>query len=160
MTASREILSVRRATASDVEVLVSLMQDYYAEANFPLDLESASSSFHALLANADSGCVWLAHPGTQPVGHAVLTVRHTMEHGGLSGYVDDLFVQPPFRRAGVGRAMLAQLFAEARCRGCSSVQVEVGASNVPALALYSKHGLAPSQDDRLLLSGVLSSIGN
>jgi hypothetical protein len=56
--------------------------------------------------------------------------------------------------------MLAQLFAEASCRGCRSIQVEVGASNVPALALYSKHGLAPSQDDRLLLSGVLSSIGN
>ena len=159
MTTKTENPLVRRATVSDLEALVSLMQDFYAEANFPLDLQWAASSFHTLLSNAASGCAWLAHAGAQPVGHTVLTVRHTMEHGGLSGYVDDLFVQPGFRRSGLGRALLAELFAEARSRGCRSIQVELGASNVPARALYSGLGLVPSQDDPLLLSGALKGIG-
>ena len=39
-------------------------------------------------------------------------------------------------------------------RGCKSLYVEVGTDNVAALALYSRLGLAPMQDGRLLLGGV------
>jgi ribosomal protein S18 acetylase RimI-like enzyme len=144
--------SVRRATAEDVPTLVSLMQGFYAEAGFPLDEQWASSSFQALLSDSALGAVWLASSDTQAVGHAVLTFRYTMEHGGLSGYIDDLFVRPALRRSGVGRRLLDNVFAECRSRGCRSTQVEVGAGNAPALALYASFGLAPSRDDRVPLS--------
>ena len=76
-------------------------------------------------------------------------------HGGLSGYVDDLYVKPEFRRMGAGDALLNELFAECLARGCKFVHVEVGGSNAPALALYARFGLLPAKDGRVLLSGPL-----
>ena len=146
-------LSVRRAESADVAALVLLMHDFYAEADHSLDHQWAAASFLQLLSRPDLGCVWLAHSGPLPVGHAVLTVRYTMEHGGLSGYVDDLYVKPEFRRMGAGDAMLNELFAECQARACRFVHVEVGAGNLPALGLYAKFGLVPAQDGRILLSG-------
>ena len=148
-------LSVRSAEPADVADLVLLMHDFYAEANYPLDHSWAAASFLQLLSRPELGCVWLVHSGPLPIGHAVLTVRYTMEHGGLSGYVDDLYVKPEFRRMGAGDALLNELFAECRARDCKFVHVEVGDSNAPALALYAKFGLLPAKDGRVLLSGPL-----
>ena len=148
-------LSVRRAGPADVDTLVLLMHHFYAEANYPLDHSWAEASFLQLLSRPELGCVWLVHSGPLSVGHAVLTVRYTMEHGGLSGYVDDLYVKPEFRRMGAGDALLNELFAECLARGCKFVHVEVGGSNAPALALYARFGLLPAKDGRVLLSGPL-----
>jgi GNAT superfamily N-acetyltransferase len=151
-------LAVRRATAGDIGALVEVMEEFHAESGYVLDRAWAASSFADLLSTPAWGCVWLAcHDGT-PIGHAVLTVRYTMEHGGLSGYVDDLFVRPAFRRRGVARSLLGELFGECRARRCKSVQVEVGQGNAAALGAYAEFGLLPLQDGRLLLCGAVSDV--
>ena len=155
MSANAEV-AVRVAAAEDICPLVLLMEEFYAESGYPLDAQWATSSFTALLSQPDRGRAWLAHSRGQPIGHVVLSVRHTMEHGGLSGYVDDLFVRPSFRRRGVARALLDELFQDCRARGCRSVQVEVASANQAALEVYARFGLAPHRDGRLLLAGTLS----
>jgi ribosomal protein S18 acetylase RimI-like enzyme len=156
MSTSPEI-AVRAARADDVSALVLLMEEFYAESGYPLDAQWAASAFSALLSRPDWGRTWIAHSGGRAVGHVVQSVRYTMEHGGLSAYVDDLFVKPAFRRMGVARALLDRLFDDSRARGCRSVQVEAGKANTAALALYAKFGLVPHQDDRLLLAVALTN---
>ncbi|WP_257385199.1 GNAT family N-acetyltransferase [Tahibacter caeni] len=151
-------IEIRRATNADVPALVELMQAFYAESNYPLDRDWAASSFRTLVDRADLGGVWLASRGATPAGHAVLTVRYCMEFGGTGGYIDDLFVEPAFRRRGIGHALLGALFAECGARGCKAVHVEVGAGNASALRLYSRFGLTVATDDRILLSGRLPPI--
>jgi GNAT superfamily N-acetyltransferase len=148
-------LQVHEAAPQDVDALVQLMHDFYAESSYPLDRGWAAASFRALLDRPALGRVWIARCDNAPVGHAVLTVRHTMEFGGLSAYIDDLFVMPAFRRRGAGHALLLALLAECRIRDCRSLQVEVGAANAPALALYSSFGLERAHGERLLLSRAL-----
>jgi len=147
--------TVRTAVAGDIEPLLRLMAAFYAEAGFPLDREWAASSFTMLLSRPEWGSLWLAEASGQPVGHAALTVRYTMEHGGLSGYIDDLFVEPSWRRQGVARALLKALFQACRERNCRSVLVETGSANAAALGLYGQFGLHPHRDGRLLLVGTL-----
>lgn len=154
MSVSKEV-AVRVATAGDIDPLVSLMVEFYAESGYQLDTQWAASSFAALCSMPQWGRAWLADSCGQPVGHAVLTVRYTMEHGGLSGYIDDLFVRPSYRRRGVASALLGELFHDCRARGCKSVQVEVGGANAAARGVYAKFGLNPHQDGRLLLAGAL-----
>jgi ribosomal protein S18 acetylase RimI-like enzyme len=156
-TSIRDDLHVRLAEAGDVGSLVDLMHEFYAESGYSLDRPWAASSFLSLLGDPSLGCCWLACRGSEPVGHAVLTLRYTMEHGGMGGYVDDLFVRPRFRRRGAARAMLAELFAECRARGCRSVQVEAGRDNAAALRLYAEFGLVAHEDGRVLLVGPLGN---
>ena len=132
------------------------MRDFYGEAQFPLDATWASGAFSSLLSNPALGRVWLMLGNGQPAGFVVLSLRYTMEHGGLSGYIDDLYVKPEFRRMGAASAALDSLLAECRARGCQSIQVEVGKSNPAALGLYARYGLQSAKDGRLLLSRALS----
>ncbi len=135
------------------------MRDFYAESEFALDPEWAKASFVRLLEDAGLGCVWIAERDGVPAGHAVLTVRYTMEHGALSGYIDDLYVRPESRRRGIARSLVEKVVRECEQRNCKSLYVEVGEGNVPALDLYRDFGLVEFQDGRTLLNGAIRAGG-
>ena len=149
------MIGVRRATAADVDVLVDLMREFYAEAGFPLDEAWAASAFARLLDDPCLGAAWIMSVDGEAAGHAVLTVRFAMEFGGLSGYIDDLFVRTRHRRRGAAQAGLEALVADCRTRGCQSLHVEVDPGNVAAVALYQRFGLKPGDDTRSHLKAIL-----
>ena len=144
--------TLRRATAEDIPALVTLMDEFYAEAGFPLDRAWASATFSALLAAPARGAAWIILNGNESAGYAVLTVRFSMEHGGLDAFIDDLFVRLPHRRRGMGHMALRALFGECKQRGVLAVHVEVGRDNHAANALYASHKLALRPDERQLLT--------
>jgi ribosomal protein S18 acetylase RimI-like enzyme len=73
-----------------------------------------------------------------------------MEYGGLIAFVDDLFIQKPFRHAGLGTSALTEVRAFCANRGVRAIYVETGRDNTAALALYRRMGFVDT--DRLLLS--------
>ncbi len=101
-------VAIRRASASDLADLLELMREFYAEAGYPLSSDRARTAFLPLLAPGDLGQVLLAHCEGQLAGHLVLTFCYSMEYGGRSAFVDDLFVRPALRNRGVGRALVAR----------------------------------------------------
>jgi putative acetyltransferase len=54
-----------------------------------------------------------------------------------------MFVRPEGRRRGIARAILDELEAEARRRGCRRLLVETGWNQPEAIALYERAGFAP-----------------
>ena len=55
------------------------------------------------------------------------------------GYIDNVAVDPRFRRQGVGDELIAALARFGRAK-LAFLTLEVRASNAPAIALYAKHG--------------------
>jgi ribosomal protein S18 acetylase RimI-like enzyme len=149
------MVTVRSAAAADIDALVDLMRDFYAESDFPLDAPWAAQSFADLLADPARGAIWLIDADGRPVGHVVLSVRYAMEFGGLMGYIDDLYVRPEYRRRGAATAGIQALVAECQRRGCRSLHVEVDPANAPAIGVYQRFGLAPGTDTRLQLKTIL-----
>src|SRR5690606_31633163 len=119
-----------------------LMHEFYAESNFPLDRAWARQSLSTLIEQPSLGGVWLIRVDDEPAGHAVLSVRHSMEFGGPIGYIDDLYVRPAYRRRGAARAGLDRLVEDCRRRRCHALHVEVGRDNAAAVALYRGYGLS------------------
>jgi GNAT superfamily N-acetyltransferase len=113
--------TIRLATPADIGTLVDLMREFYAEADYPLDQEWAGAAFSQLFGDSDLGCIWIAECQSVAVGHAVLTLRYTMEHGALSGCIDDLFVKSDFRRRHIAHALPSELLDECRRRACKAV---------------------------------------
>jgi len=64
------------------------------------------------------------------------------------GYVDDLVVNPEYRGAGVGRALLERGIQWARENNFPGVMLETQDDNVPACTLYQKYGFVLSGFDR------------
>ena len=131
------------------------MREFYAEAHLCLDLAWAENAFSHVLQHSELGCVWLAERDNIAAGHIVLTLRYTMEHGALTGYIDDLFVRPEFRRQRIAHALVSELVRESKRLRCRSVCVEVGDHDAPAIGLYRGLGLEPFQEGRLLLHRAL-----
>jgi len=142
----------RTATLDDVPLLVEMMQEFYAEASYPLDRQWATDAFSTLLRDDARGAVWIVFDGAEAAGYVVLTVRFSMEYGGLDAFVDDLFIRPRHRRKGLGRAALRALFEECDRRNVLAVHVEVGRGNAAANALYEAFGLGLRDDDRQVLT--------
>ena len=63
-------------------------------------------------------------------------------------YVDDLVVNPEFRGAGVGSALLERGIQWARENGFPGIMLETQDDNVPACTLYRKYGFVLSGFDR------------
>jgi GNAT superfamily N-acetyltransferase len=64
-------------------------------------------------------------------------------------WLEDLFVQPAFRRQGCARALLRTLAALARERGCGRFEWSVLDWNAPAIAFYEALGATILQDWRI-----------
>ena len=56
------------------------------------------------------------------------------------GYISNVAVEPDCRREGVGDALIGALLARCVEHGLSFVTLEVREGNLPARALYEKHG--------------------
>ena len=58
-------------------------------------------------------------------------------------YLEDLFVEPAHRGAGIGKALLAALAALARDRGCGRLEWRVLDWNEPSIRFYQSLGARP-----------------
>ena len=139
-----------KASSVDIPKLVALMAEFYAEAGYALNSQRAADAFAALLSDEKLGFVWFIRSNGDDVGYLVLTLCYSMEFGGTNAYVDDLFVKPAFRGAGLGTAALRELREFCNERGFRAIHVETGRENVAALTVYRRVGFA--EIDRTLLT--------
>ena len=58
------------------------------------------------------------------------------------GYIDNVAVDPAYRRQGVASALLTAIIEESRRRALRFLSLEVRAGNVGAIALYASFGFA------------------
>jgi GNAT superfamily N-acetyltransferase len=145
---------MRRATASDIPVLLDLMADFYAESGYEIDRERATGAFAAVLADERLGYVWIIQTDRQDVGHIVLTLRYGMEYGGLIACLDDLYVKPAYRNRGLSTAALIEVRNLCESIGIRAMTVEVGHSNAPAQKVYRRVGFADAEGRQLLALGL------
>jgi GNAT superfamily N-acetyltransferase len=131
---------MRPAKTDDLPKLLDLMADFYAESGNVLDRSHASEAFTALLADDGLGRVWLIEQGSSVVGHVVVTFVFAMEYGGVTAVVDDFYVRPAFRGAGLGTAALAEVRRACAELGMRAMRVEVGRDDAVAQSVYRHVG--------------------
>lgn len=146
---------MRQAGEDDLANLLELMQEFYAEAGYSLNPDRARAAFLPLLTPGQVGQVWLAEFEGQMAGHVVLTFCYSMEYGGRSAFIDDLFVRPTLRNRGVGRGLVEQARAVCEELGVRAMHLEVARTNGPAQAIYRAVGF--DSTDRELLTLALAA---
>jgi ribosomal protein S18 acetylase RimI-like enzyme len=76
----------------------------------------------------------------RPVGYLIITLGYSVEYGGRDGFIDDLYLVPEVRGAGLGRRLLAFALAEAARLGVRTLHLEVDVGNERATRLYRAGG--------------------
>ena len=90
-----------------------------------------------------------ADPTAAAVGFALFFPTYSTFLGRPSLWLEDLFVVPSRRGVGIGRALLMQLAALARERGCGRFEWAVLDWNAPAIAFYQSLGATVLADWRV-----------
>jgi len=104
------------------------------------DEAAARAALGLFLQEPRLGRVWLLGEHEVTVGYVVLTMGFSFEFRGRDAFIDELYIEPAYRRRGLGR--MAVEFAEQRAKelGVNAVHLEVDHGNDPALELYRRIG--------------------
>ena len=98
--------------------------------------------------------VTLALHGDEPVGLALFHPEYSSWRGQVGAYVQDLFVSKAARGAGLGRALLAEVFSASRDWDATFLSLMVQRSNPAAQQFYASAGFERrGNSDWLVLEG-------
>ena len=129
---------IRRARNDDVGDVGRLLHDFNTEYGDPTPgPERLAERITTLLAGGDTE-VLLGGPG--PDGLAVLRFRAAIWAEAPECYLAELYVAPPRRGRGLGRALMEAAIELARERGAAWMDLGTSETDVAARALYESLG--------------------
>jgi ribosomal protein S18 acetylase RimI-like enzyme len=128
----------RRARVDDAAVVAQLLHEFNREFDEPTPpVPELAERMAELLTSAETE-VFLAGDG--PDGLAVLRYRQAIWSRGLECYLAELYVRPPRRSHGLGRALMETALREARARGADTMEIGVDEPDLVARRLYESLG--------------------
>ena len=144
----------RKASERDLEILVGFVAEYYALDGHTFEEGRVRAALETLIRDESLGRLWVIGDGAMPVGYAVLTFGFSLEYGGRDAFVDEVFIQEPYRGKGWGRRAMEFAEEAARNLGVRALHLEVTRANARARTLYESLGY--QEHDRPLLTKLLN----
>jgi ribosomal protein S18 acetylase RimI-like enzyme len=129
-------ITVRQATPDDAPDLARLLDLFDRMGATPQQVAAR------LLACQNVVTTFIGERDGQPVGFACLRLVPHLQGDEPSAELTDIYVDAPFRRQGVARALIAQVEAAARAAGAREVVLITGFDNEDAQAAYRASGYA------------------
>lgn len=143
-------LSIRPAAPADVPVLLELIRGLaeYERLSHLVAADAATLERELFAPGANVEAV-IGFAGGAPVGFAVYFHNFSTFLGRRGLYLEDLFVQPAYRRRGYGRALLRHVARIAYERDCGRFEWMALDWNAPAIGFYTSLGAVEMAEWRL-----------
>lgn len=145
------ILSIRPAIASDVPVILSLIQglaDYEKLSHEVIATEESLSK--TLFGPHPCAEVLIGYVNGAPAGFALFFQNYSTFLAKPGLYLEDLYVQPQHRQLGLGKALVTTVARIAQERGCGRYEWTVLDWNTPAIQFYENLGAEMKSDWRIM----------
>ena len=138
---------IREATEEDVPLILSLIRELAEYERLSHEVVATEDTLReSLFGGRRYAEVLVAeHDGT-PAGFALFLHNFSTFLGKPGIYLEDLYVRPVFRGAGIGKKLLVRLAGLAKARGCGRLEWWVLDWNEPSIGFYKKLGAVPMDD--------------
>ncbi|WP_432513679.1 GNAT family N-acetyltransferase [Kineococcus sp. SYSU DK001] len=141
--------TLRAATAADAPVIAELVRELAEYEREPQAATARAEDFaRALGPGTGIGCVLAevaGDDGVEVAGMALWYTTFSTWQGRQGMWLEDLYVRPAHRRAGIGSAFFAELGRICAQRGFGRLEFSVLDWNTPAHAFYRALGAAPQE---------------
>jgi ribosomal protein S18 acetylase RimI-like enzyme len=131
-------IPIRRASVADAPLAARMLHDFNTEFGEPTPGAEALSVHVGALIESGEATVLLG--GAGPDGIAVMRLRTALWTGKPEAHLQELYVAPPRRGHGIGRALLNATMATAREAGATGIDLNTGETDTAARALYESAG--------------------
>ncbi len=141
MSNSIVICKVRIAIYSDIEEMVSMLEELFGMENdfFP-DAEAQRRGLKLILDNPETARILVTETACEVVGICALHSRISTFVGAKTGVLEDIVVKKEFRGRGVGRQLLYAAEKHALENGLKHLHLLMDKDNSPAELFYSELG--------------------
>lgn len=140
-------LTIRPATGRDVSLILAFIRELAEYEKLSHEVVATEEGLHeSLFGERPAAEVLLAHLGDEPAGFALFFHNFSTFLGQPGIYLEDLYVRPEHRGAGIGWALLAYLARLAKERDCGRLEWWVLDWNEPAIRFYRRLGASPMDD--------------
>jgi GNAT superfamily N-acetyltransferase len=135
-------VDIRPAHTSDIPRLLTLIRRYWDfEGIAGFDALRIELVLKELLAGpAAPGAIFVAESQGALAGYLIVVLFLSVEHRGLMGEIDELFVLPEARSRGTGAQLLAAAETALSRRGCVRLQLQLAKGNAGAREFYQHRG--------------------
>ncbi len=147
MSAGSKAVRIDPATEHDIPIVLGLIRalaDYEKLADAVVATED--SLCRTMFGSKPEAEAVIARVNGEAVGFALWFHNYSTFLGRRGLYLEDLFVLPPWRGHGIGRALLAHLARVAVERGCGRMEWAVLDWNEPAIGFYKRLGAQPMDE--------------
>jgi ribosomal protein S18 acetylase RimI-like enzyme len=144
-------IRIRAAVPVDRPVLHQLLAAQLIEHQLPAEHGGIARGLDAAFRPGSPAWLFLAERDGEAVAVFVANQIVSVEKGGETLWIEELYVTPDARRGGIARAILAHVGAEARRRGLRAFDLEVVPSQAAAFALYRSLGFKDVPRQRMTL---------
>ncbi|HTX77413.1 MAG TPA: GNAT family N-acetyltransferase [Terracidiphilus sp.] len=140
-------LTIRPATPADVGQILKFIRALAAYEREPDAVKATEGDLlrHGFGENPYYQCL-MAEWDSEPAGFALYFYDYSTWLGRPGIYLEDVFVDPPLRGRGIGKALMQRLAAIALEKDCARMKWEVLDWNTPAIEFYQTIG-AEFQDE-------------
>ncbi len=148
-------IHIRLATQSDIPALCALLAMLFEqEKEFQPSRDRQQRGLNSLITHPELGCIWVAHCDEMPVGMVNVLYSLSTALGGKVALLEDMVIDPAYRRCGIGSQLLSHAVAHARNHDCQRITLLTDQDNLEAQAFYRQHGFVLSSmlPMRLLLA--------
>ena len=121
---------------SDIEIIVPMMQDFYAIDNYPIESETSKKLFQTFIEDNNLGQCWLIFHNGITVGYVILTYVFSFEYQGKIAFLDELYLNENARGKGIGKVALKFVHDRALQNDLKVVYLEIESHNEVAKKLY------------------------
>lgn len=131
-------LVLRPVRDADHDAWMPLWRGYQAFYRVDIPAATSAETWRRFLDPAEPMHAVLAWQGERAVGLVHWIYHRSCWSIGDFCYLNDLFAEPDVRGAGVGRALIEHVYAQAESAGCSRVYWLTHESNDTAMRLYDR----------------------
>ena len=131
---------IRPLNENDREIFISLLKEFYnSDAVIkPLPNSFYPEIFNKLLDTKSSAKGYLIESDGVVCGYGVINLTFSMEAGGDTLWLEDLYIRKDFRNKGLGKEYFNFIFSE--YKGVHRFRLEVEDANERAIKLYKSQG--------------------
>jgi ribosomal protein S18 acetylase RimI-like enzyme len=132
----------RPAAAEDEQALLRMMRSLAEQepGAYFFDEPAVREVLRKFLASPELGQAWIFLDEEIPVGYIVLTFGYSFEYHGRDSFIDELYIEPQYRRQGIGKRAMQFVEESALRLGVNTIHLEVDQGNEPAAELYRRVG--------------------
>ena len=131
-------IPIRKAGLDDAQEIGRLLHDFNTEFSDPTPGPAAIAERARKLLAEEEMVVLL--PAEAPVGLALLRFRPSLWNESLDAYLEELYIEPPRRGEGIGRALMEAAMETARQEGAAYMALCTGETDTEARSLYASCG--------------------